>query len=402
MIRSIVQSLTPPPGILNRDLKLIFLSNFIGAIGDGLYSYILPIYIRGLGASSADVGFLFSIFILSTALTIIPGGILADRYDRRKVMVIGWLIWVPVPLAFSTATHWTQLAPVMALYGFFLSGPATSAYVVTSARKDRITLTYTLMSASWWSGYIFSPGLGGYLSTIGGMRTVFLLAFVLYAVATLVLFFVRCQRAEKPSNTRNKRFNLDSAHARKIVWLSAFFAVAFFILNLVRPSVVQFFQDVYDLDSVVVGILGSVVFLGSAIFSILIGKAGDKLGKMVAVAASLLIGGFSFGLFIGINNVFALGVASFLNGASYMLWGLMGASVGSITPEASRGRWISLAQMSATLAATVAPYIGGVLYTWSPYMPFYAVIAASPLLALTTLIGPLRDKPATKEIPTQQ
>ena len=399
MIRSIVQSLTPPPGTLNRDLKLIFLSNFIGAIGDGLYSYILPIYIRGLGASSADVGFLFSIFILSTALTIIPGGILADRYDRRKVMVLGWLIWVPVPLAFSTATHWTQLAPVMALYGFFLSGPATSAYVMTSARRDRITLTYTLMGASWWSGYIFSPGLGGYLSTVAGMRTVFLLSFALYAAATLVLFFVRCQRAEKPSDTHKKHFNLDSVHAKKIVWLSAFFAVVFFFLNLVRPSVVQFFQDVYALDSVAVGILGSAVFLGSAIFSILLGKAGDKLGKMVAVAVSLLIGGFSFGLFIGINNVFALGVGSFLNGASYMLWALMGASVGSIAPETSRGRWISLAQMSATLAATAAPYIGGVLYSWSPYVPFYTVIAASPLLALTALMGSLREKPPTKEIP---
>jgi MFS family permease len=122
---------------------------------------------------------------------------------------------------------------------------------------------------------------------------------------------------------------------------------------------------------------------------------------MVAVAVSLLIGGFSFGLFIATNNVFALGAASFLNGASYMLWSLMGASVGSLTPEASRGRWISLAQMSATLAATVAPYIGGVLYTWSPFVPFYAVIAASPLLALTALVTPLRDKPSTKETSVQ-
>jgi len=119
MIRSIVYSLALPSGTLSRDLKLIFVSNLIGAVGDGLYAYILPVYIRDLGASSADVGFLFSIFILSTALTIIPGGILADRYDRKKVMVLGWLLWVPVPLLFSAATHWTQLVPVMALYGFF-------------------------------------------------------------------------------------------------------------------------------------------------------------------------------------------------------------------------------------------------------------------------------------------
>ena len=397
MLRSIVYSLALPPGTLNRDLKLLFLSNFIGAIGDGLYAYVLPIYIIGLGASSVDVGFLFSVFILSTALTIIPGGFLADRYDRKKVMILGWLLWIPVPLIFSAATHWTQLAPVMALYGFFISGPATSAYVVTYARKDRITLTYTLISASWWSGYIFSPGLGGYISTILGMRSVFLLSFVLYSVATAVLFLVRSQHAQKPSTAQEVRLNTNSAHVKSIILLSVFFALVFFFLNLVRPLVVQFFQDVYILDEFSIGLLGSAVFLGSAIFSILLGKAGDKLGRAAAIVVALLVGSLSFGLFLCFNNMFALGIASFLNGASYMLWSLMGASVGSIAPETSRGRWISLAQMSATLAATAAPFIGGILYEGSRFLPFYIVIAALPLLSLLALAIPFKEKQARKQ-----
>ncbi len=397
MLRSIVYSLALPPGTLNRDLKLLFLSNFIGAIGDGLYAYVLPIYILSLGASSADVGFLFSVFILSTALTIIPGGILADRYDRKKVMILGWLLWIPVPLAFSAASYWAQLAPVMALYGFFMSGPATSAYVVTYARRDRITLTYTLISASWWSGYIFSPGLGGYISTILGMRSVFLLSFVLYAVATAVLFLIRSQHAQKPSPAQEARFNTNSAHVRSIILMSVFFALVFFFMNLVRPLVVQFFQDVYNLDQLVIGLLGSAAFLGSAVFSILLGKAGDMLGRGVAIIVALLVGSLSFGLFLCFNNMFMLGIASFLNGASYMLWSLMGASVGSIAPETSRGRWISLAQMSATFAATAAPYIGGVLYVRSHYLPFYIVIAALPLLCLLPLIKSFREKQARKE-----
>jgi len=392
MIRSIVYSLALPPGTLSRDLKLIFISNFVGAVGDGLYAYILPIYIRSLGASSADVGFLFSIFMLSTALTIIPGGLLADRYDRKKVMVLGWLLWVPVPLFFSTATHWTQLIPVMALYGFFLSGPATSAYVVTFARKDRVTLTYTLMSASWWTGYIFSPGLGGYLSTIVGTPKVLVLSFALYAAATVVLLFIRSQRAETPLKAQNAPGNLKSSHVQKIILLSVFFAFAFFFLNLVRPLVVQFFQDVYELESFAIGVLGSIVFLGSAVFSILLGKAGDKLGKMISAAVALLVGGFSFGLFICFDNFYLLACASFLNGASYMLWSLMGAFVGSTAPETSRGRWISLAQMSATLSASIAPFIGGVLYEQSPFIPFYVVVAASPFLSLVALAKPFREK----------
>lgn len=381
-----------PIGTLNRDLKLLFLSNFIGAFGDGLFVYILPLYIRNLNASSADVGTLFSILTLSTALTIIPGGFLADRFDRKKVMILGWLVWLPVPLVISIATHWTQLIPIIALYGFFIAGPATSAYVVTFARKDHVALTYTMISGSWLLGYIFSPGLGGYLSTFIGMRKVFFLSFLLYATAMSVLFFIQSQHAPKSAFAQSDKSNLTSSHAQKIVLLSLFFAAVFFFLSLVRPLVVQLFQDVYSLGNFHIGILGSIGFLGSALFSGALGKAGDRFGKMIAVAIALLIGGLSFGLFICFNNFNYLIFASFLNGASYMLWSLMGASVGSITPEASRGRWISVSQMSATIAASVAPFIGGIIYQSSPFMPFYIIVAVSPLLALIALTEPFKDR----------
>jgi len=392
MIRSTIWSGILPFGTLNRDLKLIFVSNLIGALGDGLYAYILPLYIRSLEASSADVGSLFSIFTLTTALTIIPGGFLADRFDRKKVMILGWMIWVPTPLMFSVATHWTQLFPAMGLYGFFISGPATSAYVVTFARKDRVTLTYTMMSASWWLGYIFSPGLGGYLSTFIGMRGVFFLSFLLYAAATSVLFFIKSQRVEKPWKYQSEPTSSNSSHAEKIVLLSLFFATVFFFLSLVRPLVVQFFQDMYRLESFHIGVLGSIGFLGAALFSIGLGKVGDKQGKMVAAAVALLVGDVSFSLFIFFNNFFILTFASFLYGASYMLWSLMGACVGSITPEASRGRWISVSQMLATMAASIAPFIGGVLYESSPYIPFYIIIGVSPLLSIIALTKPFKEE----------
>jgi len=171
-----------------------------------------------------------------------------------------------------------------------------------------------------------------------------------------------------------------------------FFAVVFFFFNVVRPFVVQFFQDVYGLESFYIGVLGSVGFLGSALFSVGLGKIGDKWGKMVAVTIALLIGSLSFGLFVCFGNFFILVFASFLNGASYTLWPLMGAAVGSIAPEASRGRWISVSQMSATMASSVAPYIGGVVYQSSPYTPFYVIIGVSPVLSLIALTKPFKGK----------
>jgi MFS family permease len=371
----------------NRDLKLLFISNFIGAIGDGLYVYLLPLYLRGLQASSAEVGLLYSILTVSMALTIIPGGFFADRFDRKKVMILGWAVWVPIPLMFSVSTHWTQLIPAMSLYGFFLSGPATSAYVMTAARRDKVTITYTTISASWWLGYIFSPGIGGYISTAWNFQVVFLIAFLLYAAATIVLFFINGQRAQKPKitteKTRTRSWNLP--YAKKIILLSLFFSAVFFFLSLVRPLVVQFFQDVYKFESFQIGLLGSVGFLGSAVFSIGLGRIGDRRGKMISAAIALLVGSLAFALFTVSSNMLLLVVASFFYGSSYMLWSLMGACVGCFTPEESRGKWISLSQMLAISASSIAPFVGGLLYESSPYLPFYIVVGVSPILALLAL-----------------
>jgi MFS family permease len=139
-------------GTLNRDLKLIFASNLIGAFGDGLYAFIWPLYIRALGADPAEVGVVFSVIFFVAALTPLPGGFLADKYDRKKLVILGWLLWIPIPLIFSVAEHWTHILPGAALYGIMLSGPATSAYIATMAHKGKMTQTFTLISTAWWLG----------------------------------------------------------------------------------------------------------------------------------------------------------------------------------------------------------------------------------------------------------
>ncbi len=391
MSRQTVWSYVLPRGTLTRDIKLICVSNFIGAFGDGLFVYVLPIYIRGLQATAADVGLLYSILGLSTALTIIPGGLLADRFDRKKVMILGWLVWVPIPLMMAAATHWSHLILPMVLYGFFLSGPATSAYVATSADRQRITLTFAAVSASWALGYIFSPGLGGYLATVTGMQLVFTLAFMLYSIATGLIFFVASQHAAKPRVSVQVSSKDDSPAVRRIILLSVFFAVALFFMSMVRPLVVQFQQEIFKLDTFPIGVLGSWAFLGWALFSIMFGRIGDRWSKMVAVALSMIVTSFSLWLLTAFNNFALLSLASFLSGASYLLWYLMNASVGVITPEASRGRWISFSQVIATLAIFVAPYLGGVLYETNAHTPFYIAIAVSPVLAIVALAKTFRE-----------
>lgn len=381
-----------PLEALNRDLKLIVVSNFVGAFGDGFYFYLLPIFIKNLqpGTTVELVGIALSVLTLASALTPLPGGFLADKYDRKKIMVLGWLMWLPVPLIFSFAQNFSQLLPGMFLYGFFLSGPASNAYVATVAKENKMAQAFTSISAAWWMGYIISPTLGGYLSTIFGMRWVFRLSFLFYIAATVILLFISSQHPSRKHLAMSKSVSL-SKEAKKMLLWSFLFALILFVLILARSLMAIFFQDVLSASKFLVGFFGSMTFLGSVVLVLIIGRLGDFWGKPRAISFSLLLSFASFMILILFKDVVVVSFGAFLVGASYTIWSLVAALVSSIAPAAARGRWISVTQTAALLAAFLAPYIGSMLYKFSPYLPLYVAVVATPLLAVLALTKPFRE-----------
>ncbi|MEM3699543.1 MAG: MFS transporter [Candidatus Bathyarchaeia archaeon] len=373
-----------PFHVLSRDLKLIYACNLVGSFGDGLYAYLLPYYMTNtLNAGSVEVGILYAIMTLVAASTLFFAGTLADKYDRKKIMLAGWLAWLPAPLIFSFARNWIEMLPGMVLWGVWLGGPTGTAYIVSAADEKRLTLTFAMISSSWSFGYIFSPAFGGYLARIVGMRTVFYLASTFYTIATIILAFIKSQKAKgyavRSPEEGASFFQL--LKTRKLLKLSVFFASMMFIIMMFRPFVPKFLADVYGYGDFEIGVLGSVSFFGSAVLGIIIGKIGDKWRKAYALVASMLLCSLSLALLLLFGNFEILTVTFFLTGGSYLTWSLLGAVVGPLAPESIRARWVSVPQTVTMFASFIAPYIGGILYGISAYYPFMIAIAIALVLA---------------------
>ncbi len=371
---------------LNRDLKMLFVATFAGAFGDGLYFYILPLYVRELGANPVEVGTFFSVMLLAAAFTPLLGGYWADKYTLKRIMIAGWLVWMPVPIIFSLAENWVQMLPGSVLYGFWIGQPAFSAYIASSAKKEKLALTFTILSSSWSLGYIFSPTLGAFLSEVVGIHWVFYLTFSLYGACTGILFLISSQGvAAQPSQLSST----DASFGRKrlFVW-STFFAVIVFFVLLVRPLIPQILKDEFHLTDSIVGILGSITFLGSGVLGICLGRIGDKWKKAGAISICMILCSVSAMILVLFKHFLALSLASFLMGASYTILSLIGAVISPIAPEKSRARWISVPMSASMFAAFLAPYLGGLLYNSSPYNPFLIFIAATALLSVVALTKP--------------
>jgi len=369
--------------VLNRDLKIIFISNLTGSFGDGLYAYLLPYYMtKSLGASSEEVGILYAVMSLVAALTLLVGGILADRYDRKKIMIVGWSAWLPAPFIFSCAENWIQMLPGIVLWGFWLGGPTRTAYVATSADKSRLTSTFTALSVAWSLGYIFSPAFGGYLAETVGMQLVFYSASILYGLAGFALVFVNSQHVKRQYREEKSSSFFKLLRTRKLLVISIFFALIMFTLMLFRPFVPQFLGEEYGYGDLEIGILGSISFFGSAVLGILLGRLGDRWKKSYALATLMILCCFSLILLMASRDFSILLITFFIAGGSYLNWPLMDAIVSPLAPESIRARWISIPQTVSMFSSFIAPYIGGVLYDSSRYCPFLVAITITPFLAV--------------------
>jgi DHA1 family multidrug resistance protein-like MFS transporter len=344
---------------------------------------------RTLGASSVEIGTLYAIVNLFAGSTLLLGGVLADRYDPKKVMVVGWGLWVPVPLVFSFATTWPEMILGMVLWGFWLGGPSVAAYVVRAADRQKLTFAFAALSAGWSFGYVFSPAIGGYFAETFGMRIVFVLASILYASAGFILVFIAGQQPNNHSQMSPAQSYSFVQLLRKgeVLRHSVLFSLTMFALMIFRPFVSRFLADVYRYSEVRIGILGSTLFFGSSVLGILLGRLGDKWQRSYALSISLGLCSLSLVLLLSSGEFLFLMMALFLAGCSFTMWSLLNAIITSESPEFARARWISIPQALAMFTSTFAPLLGGILYDYSPTYPFILAIGTMLLLALSAAVG---------------
>ena len=376
-----------------RDIWLICLSNIIGAFGEGLYFWVFPLYIRELHADYVQLGLVFAVLYGVSALAPLPGGILADRFDRKKILILSWAPWVFAPIIYSFATNWVHLIPGAICWGLSMIGiPSINAYVITSVSdKKNYASVLSFVWSSYSLSYILAPTVGGFLTTIIGEQWVLRVSGMFCAVATAIFLLLRSQNAKTTVQTSQKldmpSFEEKRLWRKMLLW-SAFFTASTFFVTVGRNFVQTFLNEQLLLSEFYVGLFGSINFAGITFIGIAIGRLGDKKEKSVPLTLCLLFHTISMLPFLFIREPWVFMFTAFIYGGAVVTGSLVSSYVGTIAPESKRGLWMSIPQTMSLLAATFAPYLGGYLYTQWTLLAFIVSIIPMPFLmffALTRL-----------------
>ena len=72
-----------------KEFLLLWMGQLISAIGGGLTSFGLGVYVFEKTGSAAGMALVTLLGFLPTLVLSVPAGVLADRYDRRLLMMLG-------------------------------------------------------------------------------------------------------------------------------------------------------------------------------------------------------------------------------------------------------------------------------------------------------------------------
>ena len=176
---------------------LLWTGELISSIGGGLTSFGLGVYIFRQTGSAASMGLVTLLGFLPTLLLSIPAGVLADRHDRRLLMMIGdgcsalGIIYILTCMLRGGASL-PQICAGVFVSAFFsaLLEPSFRATITDLLTKEEYSKASGLVSLAGSARYLLSPIIAGFLLTVSDVKLLLVIdicTFFLTVISTAVV-----------------------------------------------------------------------------------------------------------------------------------------------------------------------------------------------------------------------
>ena len=365
---------------------------FLGMFSFAIYGPFFLLYLsqtRGLTMTAA--GMVVAISSLANAASQALGGVVTDKFGRRKSMVFFSMLDVlfNIALTFLIAVSspvWS-IAIVYFVEGFIvgMKQPATTAIIIDLAPRQRLTEAYGLAQIVANIGWIIGPLLGGFMFSSFSYAYLFAIA-VLTSIACLILTLAALKESytgTKGESSFHAAFSIkaDRALLTYIGLNLMVFIVYVQIVNMYSVFVV----NELGFTATQYGLLLTIASAFAVIFQYPVTRmVAMRLGDKNA----LFLGSFLFGLgylSLGWITSFAWSVVAilFITLGELLFVPSASSTVGRLAAPDQRGRYMGLLGAGSGLGIAIGPLLGGVLFDVTSGTPplMWGAFAAIAFLA---------------------
>lgn len=354
-----------------RKFLLLWSGELISSIGGGLTSFGLGVYIFRQTGSAASMAAVTLLGFLPTLLLSVPAGVLADRYDRRLLMMIGdgcsaiGVLYILLCMMSGGATL-SQICTGVFISSFFsaLLEPSFRATITDLLTREEYSRASGLVSLAGSARYLFSPVIAGFLLTISDIKLLLIIDictfFLTVASTAVVRKGIGSKAAEKKDSflqSMKAGWRVLRANRGILILVAISSAITLFmgVFQILAEPLILSFADAKTL-----GIAETICACGMLVSGVLLGVKGLKghyvriLGLAFIAAGLFMLG---FGLFESIIPICLFGFLFFMTLplANNCLDYLMRTNI----PEDAQGRAWGLIGFISQLGYVVAYALAG-------------------------------------------
>jgi MFS family permease len=392
----------------HRDFRLLWIGFAVSAVGTWMQIVAQSLLVLDLtNGSAAALGTVSLVQALSFLLFAAVGGGVADRLDKRRLLLLtqslmmGFAVLLGVLTATGLIRFW--MIPLVVFAGgatLSFDQPTRNALIASLIPKEDLMNAVSLQSAVFNGASILGPALAGLtLSRLGYAGNFFLNAASFFAMlaALLLLRTPKAVGSARPSGRLLDSVREALRYVRQDAVLpsviSAYGALLFFgpSAALVLPL---YAQQVLHVGPGQLGLLFSAVGGGTVIGALIIASLGDTSHKKRLVFGSILLWtvalavfGWSDSLRVSVPALFVLGAAQ--NAAGATTTTLLQTRV----PPEMRGRAMSLNTLLIMCVRPLGDFPAGAMIGRLGFRP--AVLLAAAVVG-ATLLASFAARPAAR------
>lgn len=370
----------PPPLYRNRDYNLLWSSQVISELGQEISFIAFPLLIMATSGSPLEMGVVAAATMAAQMVATIPGGMLADSWDRRKIMLMceGVRAFALAGLAaylLFAGYSFTVLLIVAVIEGAFsaMFEPAEDAALPRVVPRSQLSNAVARNEARTYIAGLIGPAVGGFLFSVSRVVP-FLVDAISYLVSFVTLLFLRLPRgraqtadpmADEEDEGEDEGGLLDGFRwvlANRVIRATLVWVVLsnlmFNALNIIILAVAAG----ADVGAGEIGLMMACFSAGGLLGAAVAARLHAALGPAVIVigfswvaaaltAVMVLVPqGIMLGVVLGVVAFFAPVANTSIN--TYQML---------VTPDEYRGRLSSLVGLCGGAAGALGPVVGGVL-----------------------------------------
>lgn len=296
----------------NNAFMIVWFGQLMSSIGSGLTAFALGYYAFKTTGTAAHYALVLLAAFLPGLLLKPLGGVIADRMDRRVLMVIGdagaalGVVFIIVMMLLGIKLMWPiYMGCTISSIFIALHNPAYKASISDMLSKKQYAKASGMVQLAESARHIIAPVIAGLLLSFMQVQKVLLLDCLTFIVAIITVMWVKKNSAENAAEKSETHFWHDFMQGlyylrerRALMTLLVLTSVVTFFIgvlqSLLGPMILSF-------ESVkVFGVFQTIATTGLLISSIVIGMFGKSQNKI----KKLILGLISVGVFFALMGVF--------------------------------------------------------------------------------------------------